>query len=93
MRRGFKASGTPAHQVDLEQAILEGRALHLDMIGEVEAALEWASRDALIDVFLSFCRPATVSKFCCAVTAISFGANPARATKTRKLSLPVRTMS
>src|ERR1700720_439486 len=42
----------PADQVDLEEPIREGRALDLDMVGEAEAALERARRDALIHVVL-----------------------------------------
>src|ERR1700686_4603014 len=41
--------GDLAHQVDVQETILEARAFHLDEIGELEYALEGARRDALIE--------------------------------------------
>ena len=41
--------GDLAHQVDVQETVLEARALHLDEIGELEHALEGARRDALIE--------------------------------------------
>ena len=38
-------------QFDLQQAVVEGRALHLHIVGEVELALERTCRNAAIDVF------------------------------------------
>src|SRR5690606_32997640 len=38
------------HQVDVEEPVLEVGALHLDMIGELEPALEAAGRDAAVQV-------------------------------------------
>src|SRR6202035_3348231 len=35
-------------QLDLEQAVVEGRALHLDVVREVELPLEMPGRDASI---------------------------------------------
>ena len=36
--------GDLAHEIDVQEAVLEARALHLDMVGELEAALESARR-------------------------------------------------
>src|SRR5262249_1621101 len=41
--------GDLAHEVDVEQPILEGSALDLDVVGELEAALESPRSDALIE--------------------------------------------
>src|SRR3546814_4493385 len=41
--------GDLAHQCDGEQAVLELRAGHLDVVGEVEAALEGAGGDAAVE--------------------------------------------
>src|SRR5579872_3285965 len=41
--------GDLAHKVDRQQSILQIRALHLDMVGKREAALERAVGDAAID--------------------------------------------
>src|SRR5947209_14814830 len=41
--------GDLAHEVDVQEAIRELRAGHLDVIGKLEAALERAGRDALIE--------------------------------------------
>src|SRR3546814_1253527 len=41
--------GDLAHQCDGEQAVLELGAGHLDVVGEVEAALEGASGDAAVE--------------------------------------------
>src|SRR2546421_5832396 len=38
-----------AHQVDVQEAVRELRAGNLDIVGQLEAALERAGRDALID--------------------------------------------
>src|SRR6185437_13983346 len=40
-----------ALQFDLEQALVEGSALHHDVIGEVETALKRATCDAVEEVF------------------------------------------
>src|SRR5581483_1897743 len=37
-----------ADEVDMEQAVLQARALHLDMVGELEASLESARRNAAV---------------------------------------------
>jgi hypothetical protein len=37
-----------AHEVDVEQAVLEAGALDLDVVGELEAALERAGGDAAV---------------------------------------------
>ena len=42
----------------MEQAVLQARALHLDVVGELEAALEGARGDAAIEhlaAFLGLC--------------------------------------
>src|SRR5690606_3347454 len=39
-----------AHQVDLEQSVLEGGVLHLDVVGQIEDAPERTRRDAVIQV-------------------------------------------
>ena len=41
--------GNLAHEVDVQETVLEGRALHLDVVGKLEAALERAGRDALVE--------------------------------------------
>ena len=41
--------GDLAHEIDVQQAVLEGRVLHLHMIGKLEDALEGARGDALIE--------------------------------------------
>ena len=38
-------------QFDLEQAVVEGRVLDLDVVGQVELPLERAGRDAAVQVF------------------------------------------
>ena len=50
MRRGFIASGSSRSKFDLEQAVFEGRALHLDIVGEVETPLKWTARNAAIEI-------------------------------------------
>src|SRR5208337_4899624 len=40
-----------AHQIDMQQAILQTGARHLDVVGELEAALESARGNALIEHF------------------------------------------
>ena len=41
--------GDFAYEVDVQEAVLERGALHFDMLGELERALEGAGRDALIE--------------------------------------------
>ena len=41
--------GDFAHEIDVQQSVLEARALDLDMVGELEDALERARRDALVE--------------------------------------------
>ena len=50
--RSCEASSPPVPraQVNLEQPLLEGRALHLDIVRQVEHAPERAGRDALVEV-------------------------------------------
>src|SRR6185437_13828473 len=50
------AFGNLAHEVDMQEAVLEIRAANLDMVGELELALERARCDALIEhlAFLLF---------------------------------------
>src|SRR5262249_24860223 len=38
-----------AHEVDMEQAVLQARALHLDMVGKLESALKGARGNAAIE--------------------------------------------
>ena len=40
------------YQVDLQEPRLEGSALDVDMIGEVEDPLEGSGRDALIEILV-----------------------------------------
>ena len=47
--RGFLRLGDFAHQIDVQQSVLEGRALDLDVVGKLEDALESARGDALIE--------------------------------------------
>ena len=49
--RGFIASGSLADEVDVQEAVLQRRARHLDVVGELEAALEGAGGDAAIEHF------------------------------------------
>src|SRR3712207_4733504 len=50
--------GDLAHEVEMEQAVLEGRTHHLHAVGQLEAPVEAAGRDALVEnVNLAlFCR-------------------------------------
>ena len=41
--------GDFAHEVDVQETVLERRALHLDVVGELEYALERARGDALVE--------------------------------------------
>ncbi len=41
--------GDLAHEVDVQETVLERRALHLDVVGELEHALEGARGDALVE--------------------------------------------
>src|SRR5262245_55773961 len=41
--------GNLALEVDVQEAVLQARALDLDMVGELEAPLERAGRDALVE--------------------------------------------
>src|SRR5919198_2151009 len=41
--------GNLAHEINVQESVLEGRALHLDVVGKLEDALERTSRDALIE--------------------------------------------
>ena len=71
-------------QFDLEQAIVEGRALDLDVVGQVELPFEGAGRDAAIEVLalgLFRLAPSIVTTFCSAVTEISSGEKPATASE------------
>ena len=45
--------GNLADEIDVEEAVLKARALHLDMVGELEAALEGARGDAAIEHFVA----------------------------------------
>ena len=81
--------GDLAHEVDVQEAVLEVRAGHLDVVGELEAALEGAGRDALIEhlalrsrAFSCF-SPRTVSVFSLASIVSSFSAKPATAIEMR----------
>ena len=56
--------GNLAHEVDVQEAVLERGALHLDIVGKLEHPLESARRDALIEhlagcflVLGAACRP------------------------------------
>ena len=51
---GLRGLGDLADEVDMEEAVLEARALHLDMVGELEAALEGARGDAAIEDLAAF---------------------------------------
>ena len=84
------ASGMLPHEVDLQQAVLERGSLDLDMVVEVEVALERTSRNAAVQNFVvavveiaSGLRPAIVNLFCCAVMVMSSGAKPATASAMR----------
>ena len=71
-------------QFDLEQAIVERRALDLDVVGQVELPLERPGRDAAIEVVafgLVGLLPSIVTTFCSAVTEISSGEKPATASE------------
>ena len=49
MRARLHGLGNVAHEVDVKQAVLQRRALHFDVVGELEAALEGARGDAAIE--------------------------------------------
>ena len=69
----------------MQQAVVEAGAVDLDVIGEAEAPLERAPRDAAVQVAAlvsssSFCAlPAITSEFCCTVISTSSRENPATA--------------
>src|SRR5262249_9721088 len=46
---GLLRLGNLTHEIDVQESILEGRALDLDVVGKLEDALERAGRDALIE--------------------------------------------
>src|SRR5262249_54014335 len=46
--------GDFAHEVDVQQSVLEARGLDLDVVGELEHALEGARRDALVEHLAGF---------------------------------------
>src|SRR5437667_1642145 len=41
--------GNLAHEIDVQESVLEGRALDLDVVGKLEHALEGAGGDALVE--------------------------------------------
>src|SRR2546430_4721313 len=41
--------GNLAHEIDVQESVLQRRASHLDVVGKLEDALERARRDALIE--------------------------------------------
>src|ERR1700733_3336482 len=43
--------GDLAHQINMQETVLEARALHLDEVGELEHTLEGTGGDALIEHF------------------------------------------
>src|ERR1700726_4024082 len=45
---GFHGLRNPAQEVDLKEPVLERRALHLDVVIEVEVALERTRRDTAV---------------------------------------------
>ena len=78
-----------AYEVDMQESVLEARALHLDVVGELEAALEGARGDAAIKdiaAFLgvsAFFSPLTVRVLSLASIERSFSPKPATARVTR----------
>src|SRR5690348_9726758 len=46
---GLLRFGNLAHEIDVQETVLESGALDLNMVGELEGALESASRDALVE--------------------------------------------
>jgi hypothetical protein len=73
-----------ADQFDLQQAVVEGRALDLDVVRQAELALEGPRRNALVQEFalvFSAFRPSTVRTLCSAVIVISSGEKPATASE------------
>src|SRR5204863_7059928 len=46
---GLLGLGNLSHEIDVQEPVFEGRALHLDVIGELEDTLERARRDALVE--------------------------------------------
>jgi hypothetical protein len=81
--RGFMASGISRYEVDVEQAVLEARRRHLDVLGELELALEVARRDAAVQevavVAVLLLRPLITSVFCSLVISRSSSVKPATA--------------
>jgi hypothetical protein len=47
---GLQLVGNTPHQVDMEQPVLKCAAIDLDVIGQIEATLKRARRDALVEV-------------------------------------------
>ena len=71
----------PEH-LDLEQAVVERRALHLNIVGQAELPLEMPGRNAPVKELalgLSVLPPSTVTTFCSAVIETSSGEKPATA--------------
>ncbi len=46
---GLLGLGDLTHEIDVQETVLEGSALHLDVVGKLEDALERPRRDALIE--------------------------------------------
>jgi hypothetical protein len=71
-----------ADQIDHQQAVFQPGALDADEIGQFEATLETALRDAEVEelpgILSSALRP-WISRFCCAVMSISDDLKPATA--------------
>ena len=86
---GLHRLGDLADEIDVEEAVLEARAGHLDMVGELEAALEGARGDAAIEhlapvlAVSSFFSPLTVRMFSFASMSRSSSPKPATARVTR----------
>ena len=75
--------GHLALQVDLEKPVVQAGAADLDVVGELEAVLEGALRDAavqVLDVLLGLLIwPFTVNMFSCVTSSRSFSPKPATA--------------
>ena len=73
-----------ADQFDLQQAVVKGRALNLDVVRQTELPLErpdempWYRNSCWC---FSACRPSTVTTLCSAVIAIWSGEKPATASE------------
>jgi hypothetical protein len=59
---GLHGLGDFAEELDPEQAVVERRGLHLDVVSKVELPFERPSRNALVDIFVLVLRPCSLPR-------------------------------